>query len=126
VESRYYGNPTNSLPQDYAPTDSQPAMLSAGLDPTNPLSTFRAAVNFQARQATRNSPGLQSRKNYAVEFANGLAGSGITFTQALTMTETNVPAGVASTETFVTTTQTGGPARHREPVLPGQAGEPMT
>jgi hypothetical protein len=45
-----------------------------------------------------------------VEYANGWAGSVSNFTQAVTMTETNVPAGVESTETFVDDyLVTGGP-----------------
>ena len=45
-----------------------------------------------------------------MEYANGLAFSGASFTQALMVTETNVPAGVESTETFVDNyTLTGGP-----------------
>jgi hypothetical protein len=45
-----------------------------------------------------------------VEYASSLIASGANFTQVLTVTETNVPAGVKSTETFVDDyTLTGGP-----------------
>ena len=48
-------------------------------------------------------------RRYAVEYANSLMVSGASFTQALMVTETNVPAGVESTETFVDDyTLTGG------------------
>jgi hypothetical protein len=111
-ESRFYGNATNALSQGRAANGfNNFQCYRLGLDPTNPLSTFRAAVSFQAGtghpQITWTSVGA---KTYAVEYANGTAGSGITFTQALTMTETNVPAGVESTKTFVDDySLTGGP-----------------
>ena len=45
-----------------------------------------------------------------MEYADSLTVSGMNFIQALTLTETNVPAGVESTETFVDDyTLTGGP-----------------
>jgi hypothetical protein len=110
-ESRFYGNATNTLPQSRAANGfSNLQCYRLGLDPTNPLSTFRAAVSVQAStgypKLTWSSVGA---KTYAVEYANSLA-SGSNFTQALTLTETNVPAGVDSTETFVDDySLTGGP-----------------
>jgi hypothetical protein len=40
-------------------------------------------------------------KTYAVEYANNLSGNRSTFAQALTVTETNVAAGVETTHSFV-------------------------
>jgi hypothetical protein len=101
-ESRFYGNATNALPQGRAANGfSNLQCYLLGLDPTNPFSTFRAQVSVQAGtgfpQLTWSSVGART---YVVEYANSLA-TGTSFTQALTMTETNVPAGVESTETFV-------------------------
>ena len=111
-ESRYYGNPTNAAPQGRAANGfSNLQCYWLGLDPNNPLSTFRASVSVQNGtgypQLTWSSVGSRT---YAVEYANSLNASGASFTQALTMTETNVPAGVEGTETFVDDyTLTGGP-----------------
>jgi hypothetical protein len=110
-ESLYYGNPTNALPQTIAANGfSNLQCYWLGLDPTNPLSTFRTQVVLQPGtgypQISWNSIG---GKTYIVEYANSLA-LPIAFTQALTVTETNVPAGVMSTQTFVDNfTLTGGP-----------------
>jgi len=61
--------------------------------------------SFKARKSLK-----VGGKSYAVEYANSLLVSGASFTQALTVTETNVPAGVESTETFVDDyALTGGP-----------------
>jgi hypothetical protein len=81
-----------------------------GLDPTDPLSTFRAQASVQHGsgypELTWSSVG---GKTYAVEYANSLSVSVVSFTQALTVTETNVATGVESTETFVDNyTLTGG------------------
>jgi len=111
-ESRFYGNATNTSSLGRAANGfSNLQSYRLGLDPTNPLSTFRAAVSFQAGtgypQLTWSSVGA---KTYAVEYANGGGVAGITFTQALTRAETNVPAGVESTEMFVDDySLTGGP-----------------
>jgi len=111
-ESRHYGNPTNALPQGRAANGfSNLQCYWLGLNPTNPLSTFRASVRVQNGtgypQLTWTSVGSRT---YAVEYANSLTASGTSFTQALTMTETNVPAGAESTATFVDDyTLTGGP-----------------
>jgi hypothetical protein len=111
-ESRFFGNTTNTLPQGQAANGlSNLECFRLGLDPTNPLSTFRAAVNFPTGssqpQLTWSSVG---GKTYSVEYANNLTSSGTSFTQALTMTETNVAAGVESTESFVDDySLTGGP-----------------
>ena len=111
-ESRFYGNATNALPQGRAANGfNNLQCYLLGLDPTNPLSTFRAQVSVQTGtgfpQLTWSSVGART---YAVEYANNLTVSGAGFAQALTMTETNVPAGVESTETFVDDySLTGGP-----------------
>lgn len=111
-ESRYFGNITNALPQARAANGfSNLESYWLGLDPTDPLSTFRAQASVQAGtgypQVTWGSVG---GKTYAVEYANSLAGPGAGFVSALTVTETNVPAGVSSAETFVDNyTLTGGP-----------------
>jgi len=110
-ESHYFGSITNALPS--APAANQFSNLQCywlGLDPTNPNSTFRAQAGLQAGpgypQISWSSVG---GKSYAVEYADGLT-SGASFTPALMVTETNVPAGVESTETFVDDgTLTGGP-----------------
>jgi hypothetical protein len=112
-ESRYYGNPTNALAQ--APAVNGYSNLQSyflGLDPTSPLSTFRIKVKIQAGtgypQITWSSIGA---KTYALEYANSLSSSGTAFTQAVSITETNVAAGMASTETFLDDySLTGGPS----------------
>jgi len=111
-ESRYFGSITNALPQ--APAANKLNNLQCywlGLDPTNPNSTFKVQAAVQPgtgySQITWSSVG---GKTYAVEYANSLVASDASFTQALTVTETNVPAGVESTETYVDDyTLTGGP-----------------
>ena len=82
-----------------------------GLAPTNPGSTFRAHASLQSGtgypQIGWSSVG---GKSYAVEYADSLTVAGACFTQAVMVTETNAPAGVESTETFVDDyTLTGGP-----------------
>ena len=81
-----------------------------GLDPNNPLSTFKTQVIIQPStgypQISWNSIG---GKTYTVQYANNLA-LPAAFTPAWTVTETNVPAGVQSTQTFVDNyALTGGP-----------------
>jgi hypothetical protein len=111
-ESRYYANPTNALPQSRAANGfSNLQCYWLGLDPNNPLSTFRVEAILQSAtgypQISWNSVG---GKTYAVEYANSLVLSGASFSQVQTITETNVPAGVESMETFVDDyTLTGGP-----------------
>jgi hypothetical protein len=111
-ESRYYGNITNALPQAAAANGFNNLQCYwLGLDPTNPRSTFKAQAAHQPGTGypliTWNSVGA---KTYALEYADALPSSGTGFTQALTLTETNVPAGVESTATFVDDyTRTGGP-----------------
>jgi len=113
-ESRYYQNVTNALPQGTAANGFNNLQCYwLGLDPTNPRSTFKAQAALQPGTRypliTWNSFG---GKTYAVEYANSLALSGMSFIRALNVTETNVPAGVESTETFVDDyTLTGGPPR---------------
>jgi hypothetical protein len=102
-ESRFYGNATNALSQGSAANGfNNLQCYRLGVDPTNPLSTFKAVVHFQAGtgqpRITWSSVGA---KTYAVDYADGVPGSSNSFTHALTMIETNVPAGVESTETFV-------------------------
>ena len=110
-ESRYFGNPTHALPQAAAANGFNNLQCYwLGLDPTDPRSTFKAQAIRQPGtgypQISWNSIG---GKTYAVEYANHLAGPAA-FTQALTLTETNVPPGVENTETFVDNyTLTGGP-----------------
>jgi hypothetical protein len=110
-ESRYFASNTNALPQAAAANQlSNVQNYWLGLDPTNPNSTFRAHASIQGdtgySQISWSSVG---GKRYAVEYANGLSASGATFIPAITVTETNVPAGVESTETFVDDgTFTGG------------------
>lgn len=111
-ESRHFASSTNALPQ--TPAANQFSNLQnywLGLDPTNPNSTFRAQASLQSGtgypQISWSSVG---GKKYSVEYANGLTVSGASFAQAVLVTETNVPAGVESTETFVDDgTLTGGP-----------------
>ncbi len=111
-ESRYFGNRTNTLPSTLAANHfSNLQCYELGLDPTNPDSTFRAQAGLQSGtgypQINWSSVG---GKTYAVEYADGLLVPGASFTRALTVTETNVPAGVASTEFFVDDgTLTAGP-----------------
>jgi hypothetical protein len=107
-ESRYYGNPTNALPQTIAANGfSNLQCYWLGLDPTNPNSTFKTTLATQPitgdPQISWNSIG---GKTYTVEYANNLN----VFTSAFTITETNVPPGVMTTATFVDDyTLTGGP-----------------
>jgi hypothetical protein len=111
-ESRYFGNSTNALPQ--APAANHFSNLQCywlGLDPTNPNSTFRAQASLQSgtgyAQISWTSVG---GKRYAVEYADRLTFPATSFTQAVLVTETNVPAGVEGTETFVDDyALTGGP-----------------
>jgi hypothetical protein len=110
-ESLYYGNATNALPQTIAANGfSNLQCYWLGLDPDNPLSTFKMQGLSQPGtgypQISWNSIG---GKTYAVEFANTLAWPAA-FTPALTVTETNVPAGATNMQTFVDDyTLTSGP-----------------
>jgi hypothetical protein len=111
-ESRYYGSITNAPPQGATPNGFNNLQCYwLGLDPTNPRSTFQVQAVHQPGTSypliTWNSVG---GKTYAVEYASSLSFSAPGFTQALTLTETNLPAGVAGTATFVDDyTLTGGP-----------------
>jgi hypothetical protein len=110
-ESRYFGNPTNALPQAPAANGfNNLQCYRLGLDPTNPRSTFKTQAIRQPGtgypQISWNSIG---GKTYTVEYANHLAVPAA-FTHALTVTETNVPAGVENIQTFVDNySLTGGP-----------------
>ena len=111
-ESRYFRNITNALPQGVAANGFNNLQCYwLGLDPANPRSTFKAQA---ARQPGTEYPVITwnsvGGKTYAVEYASSLALSGTGFTQALAITETNVPPGVEGTATFVDDyTLTGGP-----------------
>ena len=111
-ESRYFRNITNALPEGPAANGFNNLQCYwLGLDPTDPKSTFVAQAGCQSTDGypviTWNSVG---GKTYAVEYANRLAPAATAFTQALTTTETNVPAGVQTTATFVDNFMlTGGP-----------------
>jgi len=110
-ESRYFGSSTNALPQARAANEfSNLQNYWLGLDPTNPNATFRVQVSFQPGmgfpQISWSSVG---GKRYAVEYAAGLPAPDSSFIPAALITETNVPAGVESTENFVDDgTLTGG------------------
>jgi hypothetical protein len=108
-ESKYYGNPTNALPQAMAANGfNNLECYWLGLDPTSASSTFQTQVSIQPAtghpEISWNSIG---GKTYTMEYANDVAGP---FTPALTVTETNVAPGVTSAETFVDDYAfTGGP-----------------
>jgi hypothetical protein len=110
-ESRYFGTATNASPQALAANGfNNLQCYQLGLDPTDPRSTFMAQAASQPGtgypQISWNSIG---GKTYTLEFANDLAAPAA-FTTALTITETNVPAGAGGTQTFVDDyTLTGGP-----------------
>ncbi len=111
-ESRYFGSSTNALPQ--APAANQFSNLQCywlGLDPTNPASTFRAQASLQSATGyPLISWSSVGGKKYLVEYADALLASGANFATALSLTETNVPAGVERTKIFVDDyTLTGGP-----------------
>ena len=101
-ETRYFGNATNASPQGIAANgfDHLQCYL-LGLDPTDPHSTFKVQGACQSAtgypQISWNSIG---GKTYSVQYANSLVTS-TNFITALTVTETNVPAGVGSIQTFV-------------------------
>jgi hypothetical protein len=102
-ESLYFGNSTNALPQ--AKADNGFSNLQCywlGLNPLDPESTFKVQAGIQSLTGhpliAWNSVG---GKTYAVEYASNLTGSGSSFVQALTVTETNVAAGVQTTNSFV-------------------------
>jgi hypothetical protein len=102
-ESLYFGNPTNALAQARAANGfSNLQCYWLGLNPLDPESTFKVQAGVQPLtgypRITWNSVG---GKTYAVEYANNLNGSGSSFVQALTVTETNVAAGVQTTNSFV-------------------------
>jgi len=111
-ESRYYGNHTNAPAQSAAANGFNNLQCYwLGLDPTNPRSTFKAQAALppggEYPVITWSSVG---GKTYALEYASALDISGTSFTQALVITETNVPPGVEGTASFVDDfTRTGGP-----------------
>jgi hypothetical protein len=102
-ESLYFGNPTNVLAQAGAANGfSNLQCYWLGLNPLDPESTFKVRAGVQPLtgypRITWNSVG---GKTYAVEYASNLNGSGSSFVQALTVTETNVAVGVQTTNSFV-------------------------
>ena len=115
-ESRFFGNITNALPQ--SPAVNHLNNLQSywlGLDPGDPDSTFVVKAAIQPANGypvvTWNSVG---GKTYTVEYANQLVPGAAAFAQAITVTETKVPAGVQSAATFVDNfLHTGGPPGSR-------------
>ena len=111
-ESRYYGSITNALPHGAAANGlNNLQCYRLGLDPTNPRDTFKAQAVSQPGTGypniTWNSIG---GKTYAVQYANRLTFGTEGFAKVFSMTETNVPAGVEGTGTFMDDyTLTGGP-----------------
>jgi hypothetical protein len=111
-ESRYYGSITNAPSLGAAANGLNNLQCYwLGLNPANPRSTFKAQA---ALQPVTGYPLIVwdsvGGKTYAVQYASSLALSATGFTQALTVTETNVPEGVQGTATFVDDyTLTGGP-----------------
>lgn len=111
-ESLYYGNPTNASPQAAAANGfSNLQCYELGLNPLNPASTFSVEAGVQPitnnPRITWNSVG---GKTYAVQYADSLSGNGSSFVQAMIVTETNVAAGVQTTNSFVDNfSLTGGP-----------------
>ncbi|HXI69166.1 MAG TPA: hypothetical protein VNN22_02295 [Verrucomicrobiae bacterium] len=102
-ESLYCGNRTNALaPAAAANGFSNLQCYWLGLNPLDPASTFRVHASVHPLAAyptiTWNSVG---GKTYAVEYASNLTGGGSSFVQALIVTETNVAAGVQTTNSFV-------------------------
>jgi len=110
-ESRYFGNATNAQPQAAAANGfSNLQSYRLGLDPTAAVPTFKA---WMTRQPVTGYPQISwnsvGGKSYRIEYANSLAHPNA-FAPALTVAETNVAAGAASTGVFVDDyTLTGGP-----------------
>jgi hypothetical protein len=111
-ESRFYGSITAALPQSPAANGfNNLQSYRLGLNPTNPHSAFKAKASRQPVTGypliTWNSVG---GKTYVVEYADHPAWSAASYSQAMEMTETNVPAGVDGMAIFVDDfTLTGGP-----------------
>lgn len=111
-ESRYFATSTDAFPGATAANGfSNLQCYWLGLNPTDSDSTFRAQASLQSGtgypQIRWASVG---GRRYAVEYADSLAVSGASFIPVLTVTETNVAAGVESTATFVDDyTLTGNP-----------------
>lgn len=102
-ESLYFGNSTNTLAQAAAANGfSNLQCYRLGLNPLDPESTFKVQAGVQPLTGypliTWNSVG---GKTYAIEYADNLTGGGSSFVQALAVTETNVAAGVQTTNSFV-------------------------
>ena len=107
------------------PTDST-TFNATGSGWTRPIPAPLSRRKPRANRApvTHSSPGIPSAaRRYAVEYADILDLSGTSFTQALTRTETNVPAGVEGTATFRGRLHPHRrPARPERALLPGQVG----
>jgi hypothetical protein len=87
-----------------------------GLSPLDVRATFKVQAGVQpATGYPRITWNAVGGKTYAVEYANRLGGGANLFIQALTITATNVAAGVLTTNSFVDDyTLTGGlPANGR-------------
>jgi hypothetical protein len=110
-ESLYFGNATNASAKAIAANGfSNLQCYWLGLNPINPLSTFKARADSQPGTGyPRISWNTIGGKTYSVEYANSLV-SPAAFTTVFTVTETNVPAGATNMESFVDDyTLTGGP-----------------
>ena len=102
-ESLYFGNPTNALAQAKAANGfSNLQCYWLGLNPLDSTSTFKVQAGVQPLTGyphiTWNSVG---GKTYTVEYANNPTSNASLFALALTVTETNVAAGVPTTSSFV-------------------------
>jgi len=102
-ESLYFGNPTNAVAQAPAANGfSNFQCYLLGLNPLDPASTFKLQAGIQPLTdypiITWNSVGA---KTYVVEYTSNLTGNGSAFVPVLTVTETNVAAGVQTTHAFL-------------------------
>ena len=102
-ESLYYGNSTNAVAN--APAANGFSNLQCfwlGLNPLDPAAVFKVQAAVQPLTGspliTWNSVG---GKSYVVQRASTLAGNDSSFVQALTLTETNVAAGIQTTSSVV-------------------------
>jgi hypothetical protein len=102
-ESLYFGNRTNATPQAAAANGfSNLQCYELGLNPLNSASTFCVKAGVQPiTNCPRIAWNSVGGKTYTVQYANNLGGSGSSFVQAMTVTETNVAAGVQTTSSFV-------------------------
>lgn len=114
-ESLYFGNPTNAVAQAVAANGlGNLQCYWLGLSPLDPAASFYVRAGLQPLTGfpliTWNSVG---GKTYAVQYANVLSDGAVSFIQALTVTETNVAAGIQSTSSMVDNgSLTGGSFSH--------------